>query len=119
MRPILPIRVVGLMLALALSGARAEEAPTHFDYALDEQTELTLEPKGEDGSVWAMDLRRYGSAEQGAVLRDMGDLSQVSPGVFEWKFELDQKVRSVTVTGKLGAGQPLMVTSKGLTTYTD
>src|SRR4051812_45496257 len=106
------------LLVFACATAVAADAPTHFDYALDEQTELTLEPRGDGAKTWAMDLRRYGSAERGMVLRYMDDLEEVSPGVYVYvarnKEEgIDENVR---ITGQPGSARALAVVTRGLKT---
>lgn len=120
--PFSPFRPSKPLLAAAIalwSGIAPAAEPTHYDYALDEQTELTLEPKVGAPKTWAMDLRRYGSAEQGLVLRCMGDLEQASPGVYLYERldKSDGTNESVRVMGKLGVGQPLEIVGLRLRTY--
>lgn len=109
---------MGAVFAVALSHSttRAQETPTRFDYALDEQTELTLEPIVDDPRSWEMDLRRYGTAEQGTVLRYMGSLKETAPGVYAYQAEGEEKAQTVRVAGQPGRGQPLQVTGQRLVT---
>lgn len=118
----LPILRIGLIFAMALGcslGAAAEET-THFDYAMDDTTEVTLQPFVDDAKTWQLDLRRYGTAEQGMFFRWMGNLKQVAPDVFLYEEydKSDGSKQRVQMNGKPGTGGAIRVTSRGLTTET-
>ncbi len=99
-------------LFLFSGAARAqEEAARHSAYARDRQTEFTLEPNGDnEPKHWIIELRRH---EPAAVLRFVGTLKEIAPGVFETG-RGEGRGEWVRLTGQPGAGSPLKLTSRNL-----
>lgn len=106
---------MGVMFALALSvlpnAARAQEEPARsYAYARDRQTELTLEPAGDnDPKHWVIEFRRH---EPAATLYFVGALQETTPGVLE--IEPGEGGARVRVTGQPGAGSALKMTSRNV-----
>lgn len=111
----LPSLVLAVWLAIfsTMAISLAQDAPTALDYALDDGTELTLEPTG-DEKRWTLDLRHYGSPIEGQDLFFSGDLNFIGDDAYECRYEFEGKVQRVHIERTPTAGQPVQLTSQGL-----
>ena len=100
-------------LTIARIARAADDSPSSYEFALDDQTELTLEPIVDNPKSWELDLRQYGTAAQGQVLVFMGRAEQKDSGLFELNNEYDGKSHIVRFRGNPAKG-PVEVTSENL-----
>lgn len=114
---------MGLALALAVLPARAQEEDEvpRYDYALDEQTELTLTSHPKDPKTWTAELRAYGEPAQGQILSFNCEVKQQSKDLYLWKGEPIQTgfqnviKKEVRIAGQPGDKKPLEVSTRSLT----
>jgi hypothetical protein len=105
--------VAAILAAIGVQAAE-DEGSKRYEYALDESTELSLEPRELDSKSWDMELRRYGAATEGVTLLFMGELKATGGDIYECTNDYDGTARTVRVSGKPGADQPLEITTTKL-----
>jgi uncharacterized protein YecT (DUF1311 family) len=100
----------------ATESSTPQKEEPKVEYALDEATEMTLQPVPSEGGdlLFEMELRRYGVPDRGQTFLASGRLVFVSEGVYEYRADEEQTGAVVRVRGKPAGTEPLQVTSRNL-----